>query len=294
MGSVPFPVIVGCHRSGTTLLRAMLDSHPDLAVVHESRFIPALAALHAGTPPFRQDEFVDDLIVHPSFARLGLDAGAVRTAVAQACPQGFADALRAVFAAYASAAGKRRAGDKTPEYVLRIPLIAETLPESRFVHVIRDGRDVAVSTVAAPLGPTDLGDAASTWANIVTAGRRDGSRLGPTRYLELRYERLVDEPATALNEVCVFLELDYADAMLSYHERADEIVRTAGMLELHDAIKKLPTPNLRDWRRDLGAAEVHRIEVVAGSTLTELGYELSGGLVPRPRRPWARRQHRAD
>jgi hypothetical protein len=294
MGFRPFPIIVGSHRSGTTLLRAMLDSHPELAVVHESRFIPELASDHARSELFQPSSFVDDLIAHPSFARLGLETEDLRAAVERARPQEFADALRATFTAYAAAAGKSRAGDKTPEYVRSMPLIGELLPESRFIHVIRDGRDVAASIVAAPLGRTDLGEAARSWVRTVSLGRRDGSRLGPARYQEVRYERLVDDPPSVLRHICEFLEIDYDDAMLHYHERADEIVRNAGIQELHEAIKKPPTPKLRDWRRELPPAELDEIEAVAGRTLSELGYELAGKSALRQRLPWMRRRRRGN
>lgn len=190
----PLPFVVGCNRSGTTLLRAMLDSHPSLAVIHESRFIPDPANQSAGGVRLQVSRFMDDLIAHPSFTRLGLDARDLRSTVEDAGPANYADAVRTVLTAYAHAAGKARAGDKTPEYVRSMALIGRMLPEARFIHVIRDGRDVAAGIVAAPVGPTDLGDAAGIWEHMVSVGRRDGRRLGSGRYLEVRYERLVRRP----------------------------------------------------------------------------------------------------
>jgi hypothetical protein len=274
MALVPLPIVVGCNRSGTTLLRAMLDSHPDLAVVHESRFIPDLGARHA-EGPFDPATFATDLTAHPSFGRLGLDPDAVRAACATDPPQTLPDGFRRVLAWYAENAGKPRAGDKTPEYVLEMPRLARLLPETRFVHVVRDGRDVATAIVDAPIGTADLAEAAAAWRRLVSAGRRDGKRLGPGRYLEVRYEALVDDPEAVLRTVCQFVGLSFDPSMLRYHERADDVIRHAGIPELHTAIRRPPTPLLRDWRQDLSQADVRRVESIAGDELQRFGYPLA-------------------
>src|SRR3954453_19523164 len=96
----PFPFIVGCGRSGTTLLRAMLDSHPDMAVPPESYFVGALAP-RAGSPPFDAAAFIDDVLGRPRFELWQLDPVAVRAAVLADPTPDFATAVRRVFECYA-------------------------------------------------------------------------------------------------------------------------------------------------------------------------------------------------
>jgi hypothetical protein len=268
------PFVVGCNRSGTTLLSGMLDSHPELAVVHESLFVPALITSTGPPQEFAADTFVDELVANVGFFRLGLEADTVRAAVDAVRPDGVAAAIRVVFDSYARAAGKPRYGEKAPDYVRSMPLIAAVLPESKFVHLIRDGRDVAPAIVDVPEGTDDLVKAARFWVQMVSAGRRDGPALGAGRYLEVRYEHLVTDPRRVLGTVCDFLELEFDPTMLSYHERADDIIRHSRNEWMHGSIRKPPTPGLRDWRRDLSADDLRKVEAVAGPTLVECGYEL--------------------
>jgi hypothetical protein len=243
-----FPFVVGCSRSGTTLLRALLDAHPLLAVPPESHFVLApdprvlRRALRRG-PWF-------GLGIEPPDLR-GLDV---------------ADAVRAVFAAYGAAHGKPRYADKTPHYVSHLPLLAERFAEARFVHVVRDGRDVALSLLEVLWGPHDLEGAALQWRRRVLEGRAAG--LGPGRYRELRYEALVADPEHELRALAAWLELPYDPAMLDAARRPAAVPYP----EHHGRLALAPTPGLRDWRREMSQADAARFEAVAGDALAGLGY----------------------
>jgi hypothetical protein len=239
-----FPFVVGCSRSGTTLLRALLDAHPLLAVPPESHFavLPRLR--------LRRD---------PWFRLWGIDPPDVRDL-------DVADAVRAVFAAYAAAQDKPRYADKTPHYVSHLPLLAKRFPEARFVHVVRDGRDVALSLLEVPWGPDDVEGAALHWRRRVLEGRAAG--LGPERYRELRYEALVADPERELRALAAWLELPYDPAMLDPARRPEAVPYR----EHHGRLALAPTVGLRDWRREMSAAEAARFHAVAGDALAELGY----------------------
>ena len=199
---LPFVFVVGCGRSGTTVLRTVLDAHPALAVAHEARFVAPLGlrrARYERPDGFAADRLMADLAADRAvrtnleFAEADLrDALAARQPVAD-----FPDAVRRVFALWAGRRGKARYGDKFPGYVLRMPLLAGLFPEARFVHIVRDGRDVALSSMAV----ADGGDAESDpvalaldWVARVTAGRDAGADARAGRYHEVRYEALVGEP----------------------------------------------------------------------------------------------------
>jgi hypothetical protein len=193
-----------------------------------------------------------------------------------------------VFSLYASCRGKPRYGDKTPVYVLTMPMLAALFPEARFVHVIRDGRNVALSLMEMEHGPRELAQAALYWKRHVRRGRRAGAQLGPSRYREVRYEDLLGRPDDAVAELCRFLNLDVDPSMLRYFERANELTDrfTDHQLRAHRHLALPPTVGLRDWRDQLSADDVVVVEALVGDLLGELGYEraaLSVGVSERLR-----------
>jgi hypothetical protein len=274
-----FPFVVGCGRSGTTLLRAMLDSHPALVVPFESRFIPALLERdHA----FRvdgvldPDRLVDALRDDEHFRAWDLSEADVRNRLRDVRPADVAGAVRTMFELCATRACKPRYGDKSPPYVMRLPLLAGAFPEGRFIHLVRDGRDVALAFMDADFGPESAARLALHWRLRVERGRQAGTELGPERYLEVHYEDLVAHPEPALRTICAFIDLDYDDAMLGYQQRVEQIVQHDPEPWNHDNLAKPPTVGLRDWRTQMSKRDLARFELLAGSTLERFSYELSG------------------
>jgi hypothetical protein len=272
----PFTVIVGRGRSGTTLLRAMFDSHPALAIPPESHFLVTLARsarAFRGAGGFSVERFAAALNGHWGFRGWGLDEAEVRSTLAAADPATYAEAVRAIFERYAADRGKTRYGEKTPMNVLHIRRLASLFPEARFIHLIRDGRDVALSYRDAGFGTTSIGDSAVFWRRFVARGRRDGRRLGTTRYREVRYEDLVDDPERVLRSLCSFVDLAFDPLMLRYFERADDVMEGVDHRSHHRSVYLPPTRGLRDWRRDMSPDELRLFESIAGRLLAELGYE---------------------
>lgn len=143
--AIAFPVLVGVPRSGTTLLRLMLDAHPQLAIPPETGFLmnPLDAAVG---PEALAKQICQFPSAAPAWADYGLEAAIFRAAAAQLSPQAeVGDVLRLFYRLYAERFTKPRSGDKTPGYLGLMPLVAKVLPEAHFIHIIRDGRDVALS-----------------------------------------------------------------------------------------------------------------------------------------------------
>ncbi len=267
-------LILGVRRSGTTLLRVMLDRNPQLAVPDESYFIPQLAARHGGR--FEPEEFLDDLGRIATLREWGVGVEDVRSRLGENMDLG--DAIGAVFDAYAARRGKSRWGDKTPLYMQYLGLLERLFPQALFVHLIRDGRDAALSYLAVPAGimtesfghPRDATGFACQWRTEVGAARALGRRAGPERYLEVRYESLVDDPETELRGICNFAALPYEQAMLEYTGSVDVSDKAH-----QQSLRKPPTPGLRDWRTEMSADDITAFERIAGDLLMELGYPLS-------------------
>lgn len=276
---IVFPFLVGCGRSGTTLLRSMFDSHPDMAIPHETYFVVRLArnqSRYQASGSFATESFLADLFGQGGFRRMGVPEDAVRRWFAERQPDCYAQAIREVYGLYALRRGKARYGDKTPIYVLSLGALSTLFAESRFVHIIRDGRNVVQSFLDG--GWADrVEDAALYWKLQVDRGRRAGRRLGADRYREVRYEDLLDNPVEVLSEVCRFLDLRFDDHMLKYQESAHRWATASRKPARHGNLLREPTKGLRDWRTQMSRSDVAIVEGLAGGLLTELGYELGAG-----------------
>ena len=273
----PFPFLVGCGRSGTTLLRAMCDSHPDLTVPPESHFVVPLAG--SAGHPFNPAVFLDQLYAQERFRLWELDRAEVEAAFRRSPPTGYAGAVRAVFGAWAATQGKIRYADKTPGYVLHIPMLARLFPESVFVHLVRDGRDVACSFLE--LGWADTVEVAALhWRLRVLRGRHAGLALPSHRYHELRYEDLVADPEGSLRRLCDVMSVPFSAHMLAHERHAAEVVRTTSHPDYHRHLGEPTTGGLRDWRRELDPDQVMRFELLAGDLLREFDYETADRRAP--------------
>ena len=286
-GRPPMPFIVGTGRCGSTLLRLMLDSHPDLAIPDETHFIPRLVSL-ANQGADRRG-LADAMQGDPRWASWGIDAPQLLTRANSHNAPPLASVLRAFFECYASRFGKSRYGDKTPPYVYEMPRIRQLFPEARFVHLVRDGRDVALSMrESAWWGPKTLADTAAWWSNTILTARAHGT--GAPDYLEVRFEDLVLEPEATLRRICAFIDLPWNAAMLRYHEFADErlkelvgfqteggkYISTGHLRDLHKLTREpLNAARIGVWRKEMSRAEIREFELLAGPLLSELGYETS-------------------
>jgi hypothetical protein len=280
----PAPFIVGAPRSGTTLLRLMLDAHSDLAIPAETGMFMTLAA--TSPQPATPEALFRMITDSPTWTDFGLDAASFEQRLSCLQPFTLADGLRAFYGLYAERHGKTRWGDKSPLHCYHLPLIAETLPEAHILHVIRDGRDVATSLREVWFAPTqDATGLADYWAAAVRAGREGGARC--RHYTEVRYERLVSSPRAVLDEVCAYLDLPFEHAMLDYHHSARERLSEASARLLPDGTvisleQRLAQQRLTSappdesrvgrWRDAMSADDVAAFEARAGSLLAELGY----------------------
>jgi hypothetical protein len=274
-----FPFVVGCARSGTTLARAMLDAHPMLAVPGESYFPVWLArrrARYEEGGAFRGDRYVADLLDSEWFRRWELPESEVRAALDDVAVRTFPDAVRATYHAYARRHAKPRYADKTPSFVLYVEQLAALFPESCFIHVVRDGRDTALSLLDVDWGPTRFDQAALHWKHHVASGRRAGRALAPDRYLEVRYEDLTDDPGAVARRLCEFIDVPFAPDMLRYFERADRLISTLPDPKDHANLTRRPE-RVRSWREALDDRQVALFTALAGRELAAFGYDVPDG-----------------
>jgi hypothetical protein len=266
-------LILGVRRSGTTLLRVMLDRHSELAVPDESYFVPQLADRHLRRVD--PDAFADDLRRLNTLAEWDVPLNQVRARLSPAMPIGAA--IATVYTVYAEEQGKRRWGDKTPMYMQNLRLLEKLFPDALFVHLIRDGRDAALSFLELPAGlvtetwmhPRTPAEFACQWRTEVAAARRLGKRIG-SRYFEVRYEELVGDVEGVLRRICDFARLGYEPAMADYAGNVDVSAKPH-----QQRLREPPTKGVRDWRKQMSPADVAAFEHVSGDLLRKLGYETS-------------------
>jgi Sulfotransferase family len=292
----PAPFVVGVTRSGTTLLRMMLDAHPLLTIPPETHFIPDL--IEASREEHASPERLHEIVVgNRRWGDFHLDSDELLKRYREIVPLNAGDAIRAFFDQYAEGQGKPRWGDKTPIYINRMMLIERALPEARFIHLIRDGRDAALSRAKRVLKePTPMHKVAERWRNRIIRAREQGPRLG--HYLELRYEDVVLDTEATLRRICEYADLPWDDAMLHYHERAAERMREMHRdlppepgkplrpadhrMAAHALTSEPPDPSrLGRWKTEMSPEDRAAFEDAAGDLLAELGYDLAGEPVSR-------------
>ncbi len=290
---LPAPFVVGVGRSGTTLLRLMLDAHPQMAVPPETHFFESVLAA-SGRLRFGPEAALEAITEDPRrrWNDFGLEEDELFERFLAIEQFNTADALRAFYELYAEKQGKPRWGDKTPTYLKTMRRIKRAMPEARFIHVIRDGRDVTLSNNKRVLQrghrtPLPAETSARRWRKRIMRARADGPHLG--EYLEIRYEDLVRDAESALRKACSYIELDFDPVMLRYHETAaDRLAEMASAMPARDgrperdaaerlkahalATKPPTTDRIEVWREEMSAHDLAEFEREAGDLLDDLGY----------------------
>ncbi|GGU53506.1 sulfotransferase family protein [Streptomyces daghestanicus] len=278
--------LLGCPRSGTTLLQLMLHAHPRIALPPENRFVlPAYerrlsfgdlrrcagrAALAEWITTRRETRFDE----------LGLDADTVAARITDGPPT-LGSALGVPLRAYAERHGKARWGDKRPAYALHVPEILRLFPDAQFVHLVRDGRDCVASLLGMPWWHAGLHEAVATWAQVMDTTRRHARRLGPERWHELRYEDLLTGPEPVLRGLCAYLGEEYDPAMTAPHRLAGLAVPARKTWHRHT--RSAPdAARAGTWRRRLTPDQIGLCEAAFGDRLLHAGYEPSGAIRPDP------------
>lgn len=303
----PFVLIVGCPRSGTTLLQRMLDAHPQLAVANDTHFIPravqknepqAIRAAGDLTSLPLTPRIIEWVRRYHRFPRLGLPDAVIEHAAQSATT--YTQFVGALYQQYAQMHGKPLGGEKTPDYVRSLPLLHRLFPWIKTLHIIRDGRDVALSTRQwasknkkgpAKLAMWDdqpLATCALWWRRQVTTGRHDSAMLRPNSYQEVRYEQLVARPGDVLRLATAFLGLPFAHDMLCFN--AGKVNHDPGLSAKKAWIA--PTPGLRNWQTQMDERDIELFEALAGDLISDLGYDrrfehISPDVAAIARRCWA-------
>jgi hypothetical protein len=270
--------IVGSPRSGTTLLYHLLLSSGGFAKYHAEASIFNLLAPRFGnlSSARRREALLNEWIVSEYFKRSGLDAAAFRREVHERC-RSAGDLLRLLMEGIARRQGAHRWAECTPDNLLYVPAIADAFPDARFLHIVRDGRDVACSLaeqgwVRAPGSDptTRVVHAGLYWDWMLGCGRRHFSTPG-RRVLEVRFEALVVEPVATLKTIGAFIHHD-----LDYPRIRANGVGTVG--RPNTSFPQTPAAGFDPvgrFRSRLDRTGLARLEAAIGGELEARGYALA-------------------
>lgn len=272
--------IVGAPRSGTTLLQYMLKSHPEISLpTGESHFfIPFyqrrsefgnlknkdnLKALLDEIYQAKKHFFDDD------FHGIRFDSEILADRLHAMEVSTVQDTISALFQLNAQAEGKKYWGEKTPYYILHLSTIMEMFPDARIVHIVRDGRDCALSMLERrwDLRIFNIYHAAYIWNKYVTSGLEFGKR-NPNIYFELKYESLLTTPQEVFRELCHFLNIEYSDSLINF-KKSSETGKTPLLTQ------PLQSNNTHKWKSKFNKKQIKLFEAIAGTTLSACGYETS-------------------
>lgn len=286
--------IVGCDRSGTTLLSLILSQSPDLHVTLESGFIPELYENRKDYSDFTSAKnrwyFLRDLkstratsktIAFDIFEMSDDEAEVI---LRESAPNSYEGAIDALFSGTATLHGKSRWGNKTPKYVLHLSLINKLFPEAKIIHVIRDPRDVVASILKAGWTST-VKETALYWEKRVRSGINEGRKLGDDRYYELKYESLLQNPGDVIRQICDWLNIGFDKEFIQDYKQDDSRSSIIKHKDLFDLIGKPIDPSRAyAWKKNMGRADVAEIEQTNKALIMKLDYELTGTSVPAKRK----------
>jgi hypothetical protein len=259
--------VLGHARSGTSLVCRLLLDQLGVNFGTESQFIvryhQKLSRYGDLSDDSRLRWLLQDISRERFFARTRQNFGFifdVERALRSVQPRTYAGVLRSIFEQFAASQGHVRWGDKTPDYSHHLPVIRELFPDAQFLHVVRDGRDVAHSLFATGFGPKNSYEAALAWRQTLDEVRRFRDTVPPGAFAEIHYEELVGDPVRTLSGVARFLGIDSHAALIdTLAPRLRVQVRSSSVLK---------------WKQRLSWREIECFEAFAGEELTALGYPL--------------------
>lgn len=272
--ALPTVFIVGCPRSGTTLLQRMLDAHPAVAVAPETFFIRRFWKRRAEYGDLQREpafeRLLRDITAIPEFEEMGLDVDAFEAA-ARGTDRTYAALFRLLLRRFAEQRSAQVVGEKTPNHVLYLPTLHDFFPGARFLHLVRDPRAVVNSWQSVPWSSGRTWRDAEVWVEYVAAGRAAAPLLGKTLQV-VHFEELVRAPEQTLRRVCAHLALDYDPAMLAFHERVPTTVNVEREPWKANATQPIDPSVVEQWRSSLAPRRVAEVEAVAAEEMPHWGY----------------------
>ncbi|MGD1949610.1 MAG: sulfotransferase [Leptolyngbyaceae cyanobacterium] len=271
--------MIGTQRSGSNLMRLMLNQIPTIEAPHPphilQRLMPLMSSYKDLSDASTFAQLVDDVCQLVELNPVPWEGVVLdRQDIANRCTQ---NSLVAVFSAVYDVLAETRDAEtwccKSLSNVHYVPEIDEYLPKAKYLYLYRDGRDVAVSFKKAVVGQKHFYHIAQDWAKAQRAALKMRQKFDESQFFSISYESLTGSPEESLKALCKFLEVEYSPSMMSFHE-SSEAKNTASSSSLWDNVTKpIMNQNTKKFLKQASEEEVRIFELVAGDVLDALGYE---------------------
>lgn len=271
--------VVGCGRSGTTLLKSMLNAHPRIFIPLETNFFSGIAASYGvGSTPL--EEKIRILRDKWWLNDLDLDAEVMLTLLSGK-EASWSNVFLAMMASISEESPADRFGEKTVGHVNHAAQLLEIYPTCRIIQIIRDPRAAYASYRKTPIGSNFVSPFVAEWQNAVNVHHE---LTNHARYAMIRYEDLITDTTSVLSKLCQFLDLDYDETMMDFHQRMDPGY-SPEQYHHQNTRKPITTGSLDKWRSVLTSGQVGVIQEYLGTDMLQLGYEptAADGAMPRIR-----------
>lgn len=277
--------IVGCGRSGTSLLQAMISSHPVAIIPNETKFYTVIHK-HYRRMGELHNERTFDRAIHAVLdcwwiQDLNLNAEEVR-ALCRAGQKTWETILLALLTLYAEKHHAQRVGEKSPAHLRHLGPLQDRFPQAKFIHVMRDPRAVVLSLVKAPFATSHVGPKIQHWRLAIDTHLKYADALGPARYMLVKYEDLVRSPEAVLRCVCQFLGLAFSPQMLQHHHRPVRGFGDRQYQHMANTLRPVFTSSIGKWRQELKPSQIALIEYALADGMKLMGYEPSGARTSLP------------
>jgi len=276
-GGVPF-FIVGSGRSGTTLLRLILSGHSRIEIPPETWFILPLVRRFPLREPLKPEQVraVAEVMTHNyRWPDMGIAADAFRAQAMSLAKPCLVDLIDIVYRHHLAAAGKPRIGDKTPPYIEIIPQLSALYPDAKFIHLLRDGRDVAISYIDLKwqFPGCRCYERNFEWTRALRFREAYRNSKIDWKILDVTYEDLVREPEAVIRRICAFLGEEFEPRMLAWAERVDKVPERERVIHPRLA-HPLSEAAVARWRTKLSGFECFIMEACLRRDLRRWGYRL--------------------
>lgn len=277
--------IVGANRSGTTLLRLILNAHPHIAIPEEiiyfGSFMAGKSIEQWENPGLSTDDyaaFVTDFVENKCGVLDGIDHEEVRQQILASDKKDFCHPYKTMLEAWAGFHGKKRWGEKTPGNLFYADILLKMFPDARFIHMIRDPRAGVSSMMKTTFFPQDIAFNAMSRRKFMRRGRQILETSVPAaQRLLLRYEDIVTEPDSTVKAICDFIGERFEPAMLSFYKDSSRYMKAEASSSFNKAATKPISAEMLDkWKKNLSAKDVAMVEAICRKEMVEFGYDFSG------------------
>lgn len=268
--------IVGAQRSGTTLVRLILNAHSKIAIPEEGTFWMPLLREQRGhfaenIHSARLDGYLRYIKNNSQFKVWEMDDLAFFDDLQATEKLTLAELMACFYQKYALRHGKLFWGDKTPSFFRMVPDLKVLFPRAKFIHIVRDGRDVHLSLRGREKGRKNIAVSAYEWSYKIQKVRDEFRSLPDDRHFEVRYESMVSDPESSAREICKFLSLEFEPGMLDFWKNSEEFIGDHHSDLIFQPVSEKSTGK---WKTGLSSREIMQFEYIASKWLTEFDYEM--------------------